>query len=194
MQKRIAILISGRGSNMEAIAKNVQSGILKDCCEIALVFSNNPDAQGLEIAKKMGIKTEHIESKGKKRIDFDTLLLNLLEPYKVDYIILAGFMRILSPLFIERYRNRIINIHPADTNQYKGIHGYEWAFSSGLNKTQITVHLVEEQVDCGKIIAQRDVDLTGLKSIENVIQIGLCIEHQFYSEVLKQIFTNQIIM
>ena len=193
MKKRIAIFISGRGSNMEAIVKNAQSGILKDCCEVALVFSNNKDARGLEIAKQLGLKTACIESKGKNREAFDREVVEFLKPYKIDYIVLAGFMRILTREIIRPYRNRIINIHPADTAQFRGLHAYEWAFNNKLEKTAITIHYVDEGVDTGPVIAQREVDLRGAKTLAEVEKRGLSVEHKFYSEVLRDLLGDSVI-
>jgi phosphoribosylglycinamide formyltransferase-1 len=192
MKKRIAIFISGRGSNMEAIVKHVQSGILQDCCEVALVFANTNQARGLEIARNFGLRTATIESKGKDRVEFDREVIDLLEPFHLDYIVLAGYMRILSPLFIARYRNAIINIHPADTAMYQGIHGYEWAFQKKLDTTHISVHFVDEGVDTGQVLAQREVDLRGAKTLEEIEQRGLRVEHAFYSEVLREVFTTTL--
>lgn len=188
--KRIAILISGRGSNMEAILKEARDGILKGCCQVVLVVSNRCDAPGLNIAQDMAVKTVCVESKGKDSTTFDRQLLDILEPYRLDYLVLAGFMRILSPLVVDRYRNRIINIHPADTALYQGARGYAWAFESGRSSTTITVHYVDEGVDTGPIIAQTDVDLTGAKTLEEVENRGLAVEHRFYSQVLHQVFTD----
>ena len=186
-KKRIAIFISGRGSNMEAIARQVQDGILKDVCEIALVFSNKPQAKGLEIAKKFGLPVAVIPSKGKSREAFEREVLELLQPYRIDYVVLAGFMRILSPLFIRAYKNRIINIHPADTRLFQGVGGYEWAFENKLPSTKITVHFVDEGVDTGPIIAQREVDLRGADTLEEVERRGLAAEHEFYSQALRKV-------
>jgi phosphoribosylglycinamide formyltransferase-1 len=193
MKKRIVIFISGRGSNMETIVKNAQTGILKECCEIVLVFANKKEARGLEIARQLGIKTAYLESKGKQREDFDRELVTLLKPYQPDYLVLAGYMRVLSPVLIEPYRNRIINIHPADTDLYQGTHGYEWAFENTLESTKITVHLVDEGVDTGKVLAQREVDLRGVTGLEEMEQRGLKVEHAFYSEVLKKVFVDESI-
>jgi len=189
--KRIAVLISGRGSNMEAILKEAQDGILMDCCQVVLVVSNRSDALGLTIAQDMAVKTVCVESKGKDSTTFDRRLLEALEPYTFDYLVLAGFMKILSPLVIERYRNRIINIHPADTALYQGAHGYAWAFETGRSSTTITVHYVDEGTDTGPVIAQTDVDLTGAKTLQEVKQRGLAVEHRFYSQVLHQVFTGR---
>lgn len=193
MKKRIAMFISGRGSNMEAILKQARDGMLADCCEVALVFANTAEALGLRVAERYGVATAYIESRGKRRREFDRQALDLLEPLRLDYLVLAGYMRILSPIVIERYRNRIINIHPADTRAYQGIHGYEWAFEQRLPTTKITVHLVDEGVDSGRILAQRDVDLRGANSLEEVQQRGLRVEHALYSETLRDVFTGQLL-
>jgi len=189
--KRIAVLMSGRGSNMEAILKEARDGILKDCCQVVLVVSNRCDAPGLNVAQDMAVKTVCVESKGKDPTTFDRKLLEVLEPYRLDYLVLAGFMRILSPLVIDRYRHRIINIHPADTALYRGAHGYAWAFESGRSSTAVTVHYVDEGVDTGPNIAQTDVDLTGAKTLKEVEERGLAVEHRFYSQVLQQVFTGR---
>lgn len=190
MKKRIAILISGRGSNMETIVRNTQNGILKDVCEVALVLSNKERAYGLTVAKELGVQTAVIVSKGKKRAEFEQDLINFLKSYHLDYIVLAGFMRILSPLFVRAYKDRIINIHPADTAQFQGIGGYEWAFENKLQTTKITVHFVDEGVDTGKVIAQKEVDLRGADTLEEVERRGLKTEHEFYSEALLKLFTE----
>ncbi|GAK52282.1 phosphoribosylglycinamide formyltransferase [Candidatus Moduliflexus flocculans] len=194
MKQRIAIFISGRGSNMEAILTQAQHGILADCCEVVLVFANTREAYGLQIAQQFGVPTAVIESKGKKRQVFDQEVLALLEPFQLDYLVLAGYMRILSACVIERYHNRIINIHPADTNAYQGIHGYEWAFEQRLERTIITVHLVDEGVDTGCILAQREVDLRGASTLEEVKERGLRVEHALYSETLRGVFTRTFVI
>ncbi len=189
-KKRIAIFISGRGSNMKAILDNVCSGMLKDVCDVSLVFSNNPDAKGLKIAADYGIKTAVIDSSGKKRKVFDQQVVDLLSGYNLDYIVLAGYMRILSPVLVDAYEDRIVNIHPADTLQYQGLHGYEWAWNNKLKSTKITVHLVDKGVDTGQILSQVDVDLSDLNSLDEVEQKGLSVEHEFYSKVLYTLFNE----
>lgn len=191
MKKRIAIFISGRGSNMEAILKQVKDGILKNVCEVVLVFSNKPEAKGLEIARSFGVPTAVIPSRGKSREEFEQQVIELLKPYQIDYIVLAGFMRILSPLFVRAYKNRIINIHPADTRQFQGVGGYEWAFENKLQETKITVHFVDEGVDTGPIIAQRTVDLRSAETLEEIERRGLKAEHEFYSQALKKVFSEE---
>ena len=175
---------------MEAIIREVKFGVLKGIAEVTLVFSNNPDAAGLETAKQEGIKTTCINSKGKKRQEFDSEVIEMLSKYEFDYIVLAGYMRILSETFVEKYRKRIINIHPADTKKHQGLHGYEWAFENNLKETKITVHYVDVGLDTGEIIAQATVDLTGAENLEDVEKRGLAVEHRFYSETLSRTFQH----
>lgn len=186
--KKIVIFISGRGSNMEAILKECKNGILKDIAEPVLVFSDKKDSKGLQTAKKFGIETKSISAKGKKRQEFDNEVIDLLSKYDFDYIVLAGFMRILSDVFVKKYSGKIINIHPADTNLHQGLHAYKWAFKNKMQTTKITVHYVNEGVDSGKIIAQTEVNLKGANTLEEVEKRGLTVEHQFYSETLKGLF------
>ncbi len=186
--KKIIIFISGRGSNMQRIIEETKNGILKGIAEVVLVFSDKPCAPGLKIAEKAGIETKSISAKGKKRKEFDKEVIKLLDNYKFDYIVLAGFMRILSDEFVKKYFKKIINIHPADTRKHQGLHAYEWAFENQLPKTVITVHFVDEGVDTGEIIAQKEVDLTGVKTLQEVEQRGLAVEHKFYPQTLLKLF------
>ncbi len=185
--KKIAIFISGRGSNMKAIMEQCQHGILKGIAEPVLVFSNKVDATGLDYAKSQGIETACIESLGLKRAEFDRQVVDLLAGYKIDFIVLAGYMRILSPVLVQAYPKRIINIHPADTTQHQGLHGYEWAWENKLPETKITVHYVDEGLDTGSIIAQGTVDLRGAENLDEIERRGLAVEHKLYSETLKMI-------
>lgn len=190
-KKRIAIFISGRGSNMEAILRNVQSGCLSTCCEVSLVFSNNPSAEGLNIAAQHGVSTTCMpQSAGQKRAEYDAQIVSLLQPLQLDYIILAGYMRILSPVLINAFPEQIINIHPADTALHKGLHAYQWAFENGLQSTKITIHYVDSGVDTGRIIAQKEVDLKHCTTLEEVEKAGLAVEHAFYSQILAGLCKN----
>lgn len=188
IMKAIAIFISGRGSNMKAIVESCEAGVLKGVAKPILIFSNKTSAAGLEYAKSKNIPTEVIPSKGKKRADFDQEVIQMLKNYPVDYIILAGYMRILSPKFTQAFPKRIINIHPADTHQHQGLDGYKWAFEEKLEQTKVTVHYVDEGLDTGKIIGQAEVNLVGADNLEEVEKRGLAIEHQFYSKALKELF------
>ncbi len=188
--KKIVILISGRGSNMVAIIRNVQSGILKEVCSIQSVFSNKSDVEGLNKAIELDIPTHVIASKGKKRKTYNVKLLDWLKKENPDFIILAGYMKILSPEIIREFPKRIINIHPADTSLHQGLHGYDWAFENKLLTTKVTVHYVDEGLDTGEVIGKKDVDISDCKTIEEVEQRGLKVEHEFYSESLRKILTT----
>lgn len=185
-----AIFISGGGSNMAAIVREQQAGILKNTLKTTLIFSNNPDAYGINRPEVSGIPIKVINSKGLKRSTFEKKLCKLLDQYQIDYIILAGYMKIISSDFIAKYPNKIINIHPADTKAYQGPAGYEWAFNHKLSETKITIHYVDAGIDTGAIIAQKSVDLTGCNKLEEVKKRGLAIEHQFYPEILNKLFID----
>ena len=184
---RLAILISGRGSNMLALVKATQSGVLKGLAEVAVVFSNQPDAPGLAAAAALGCPVAALPSQGRKRAEFDAEAAALLLQYQPDFVVLAGYMRILSPAFIQPFAGRILNIHPADTRQHQGLHAYEWAFENQLPETKITVHLVDEGLDTGPILAQRAVDLRGADTLAEVERRGLAVEHELYAEALAEL-------
>ncbi|MBN2461489.1 MAG: phosphoribosylglycinamide formyltransferase [Candidatus Cloacimonetes bacterium] len=189
-KKRILILISGRGSNMKAIAENVDHGILQNLCEIVTVFSNKSDAPGIALACEKGIPVQVISSRGKTKTEYNRKLLDFLRSMQPDLIVLAGYMRILPVEIVRAFPDRIINIHPADTRKHRGLHGYAWAWEKGLNTTKITVHFVDEGLDSGRIIAQKDVDLTGAQDIIEVEKRGLAVEHVFYSECLRNLLLS----
>jgi phosphoribosylglycinamide formyltransferase-1 len=191
-RKRVAILISGRGSNMEAILRRAVEGELGRVCEVALVFSDRDQAAGLATARSYGIPTAVLGAQGKDRVSFDQGLVELLDPYRLDYLVLAGYMRLLSTVVVDRYRSRIVNIHPADSRLYQGLHGYRWAFEQGLTQTLVTVHLVDEGMDTGPILGQAEVDLRGAETLEEVERRGLAVEHAFYGRVLEDLFTGRI--
>lgn len=191
MSFRIAILISGSGSNMEAIIQASQEGILQGLCEVVTVVSNKPSAQGLTKAHNQGIPSVCIQSKDKSREAFELELLNYLKLFRVDYVILAGFMRVLTSFFIGHFPKKIINIHPADTLKFQGVGGYEWAFNKNLKQTKITVHYIDSGVDTGAIIAQAVVGLSDCKTLEAVKHRGLAIEHRLYKEALASVFSEQ---
>ena len=185
--KNIVIMISGRGSNMKAILDNVKDGILKNVCNVKAVFSNNPDAKGLRIARDYNISTKAISSRGKRKNEYNKLLLDYLKKVNPDFIVLAGYMKIIPTEIVTLFEGKIINIHPADTALHQGLHGYEWAYLNKMKTTRITVHFVDEGLDSGSVIGKADVDLIGVKSLEDVEKRGLAIEHKFYSECLRKV-------
>ena len=186
---RLAILLSGRGSNMLALAEAVRAGALRGVAEIAVVFSNDPAAPGLESAAALGLPTASLPSKGRKRESFDLEVVDRLKEYQLDYVVLAGYMRVLSPAFVRAFAGRIVNIHPADTHQHQGLHAYEWAFDNRLPETKITVHLVDEGLDTGPILAQQVVNLVGADTLAEVQRRGLAVEHTLYANTLATLLT-----
>ena len=187
---RLAILLSGRGSNMMAVVEATKTGVLKGLAEVAVVFSNQPDAFGLEAAAALGCPVAALSSQGRKRETFDAEVVQLLQQYQPDLVVLAGYMRVLSPAFIQPFVGRIINIHPADTHQHQGLHAYEWAFENRLPETKITVHLVDEGLDTGPILARQTVDLRGADTLAEVERRGLAVEHELYAETLKRLIMS----
>jgi phosphoribosylglycinamide formyltransferase-1 len=169
---------------MLALAESLRHGALREVAEVAVVFSNDPAAPGLESAAALGLPTAILASKGRKRESFDQEVVAVLQGYKPDYVVLAGYMRVLSPTFVRAFAGRIVNIHPADTHQHQGLHAYEWAFDNHLAETKITVHLVDEGLDTGPILAQRVVNLVGADTLEEVQRRGLAVEHVLYAETL----------
>jgi phosphoribosylglycinamide formyltransferase-1 len=184
---RLAILLSGRGSNMLALAEAVRAGVLQGLAEIAVVFSNDPAAPGLDSAAALGLPTASLSSKGRKREEFDREVVAILQAYQPDYVVLAGYMRVLSPTFVRAFAGCIVNIHPADTHQHQGLHAYEWAFDNRLTRTKITVHLVDEGLDTGPILAQRVVNLVGADTLAEVQRRGSAVEHVLYAETLADL-------
>ncbi|MEN6369339.1 MAG: formyltransferase family protein [Thermotogota bacterium] len=184
--RRVAVLISGRGSNLGRILAEVCSGCLSDVCDVVVVVSNRPSAGGLKIARRAGVPTCVVPSCGLGADAYGQRLLEALEPWHVDALVLAGFMRVLSPAVVRRFRDRIVNIHPADTAAYQGMDGYGWAFERGLPETTITVHLVDEGVDTGRVLAQETVSLQGAATLDEVKRRGLNVEHDLYSRTLRR--------
>lgn len=189
--KNAIILISGNGSNAQSIIKESKIGILKDKLKINYVISNNKSAKGLEKAKKLNIKTFVIENKNLTRKKHEKLIIELIkkENINVDLIILAGYMRILSFSFISLYKDKIINIHPADTKKHQGLNGYEWAYNTKLDYTKITVHFVDQGLDTGKIIAQKTINIKNL-TLKEIIRKGQNIENNFYPNVIKKLIES----
>jgi phosphoribosylglycinamide formyltransferase-1 len=187
--KNLGILLSGRGSNFEAIAKNIAAGKIPNA-QIAVVISNKFDAGGLETARKLGLTTLAIPSKGKPREDHDREVVAALQQHKVDLICLAGYMRLLSPWFVQQFPQRILNIHPSLLPSFPGLEAQEQAFAYGVKVTGCTVHFVDEELDHGAIIVQKTVPVLDTDDEHSLAEKILRQEHIAYSEainiVLKQ--------
>jgi phosphoribosylglycinamide formyltransferase-1 len=180
--KKLGILLSGRGSNFEAIARNVQAGRIP--AEIAVVISNREEAPGLEIARQMGLVTRFIPSKGKEREAFDREVVAALKEFQVDLVCLAGFMRILSPYFIREFPRRILNIHPALLPAFPGLDVQKAAIEYGVKFSGCTVHIVDEGVDTGPIVCQAVVPILDDDTPEALAARILKEEHRIYTEAI----------
>ena len=187
--KNIGIMLSGRGSNFEAIAKNVASGKIPDA-RIAIVISNRVDAGGIAIAKSMGLQTLVIPSKGKDRENHDREVVAALQQHKVDLICLAGYMRLLSPWFVKQFPRRILNIHPSLLPAFPGLEAQEQAFAYGVKITGCTVHFVDEELDHGPIIVQKAVALQNGDDERSLAARILEQEHVAYSEAIRLVLAG----
>jgi len=184
-KKRVAVLISGRGSNMVALIEAARG---KDYpAEIALVLSNRPDAAGLMRARDAGIATAVVDHRrfGADRAAFERALDDELGKYRIELICLAGFMRLLTPWFIERWRGRILNIHPALLPQFKGLHTHRRVLDAGVKQHGATVHFVVEETDGGPIVLQQSVPVLEGDTEEALAARVLEIEHRIYPEALR---------
>ena len=187
--KKLGILLSGRGSNFQAIARNVQAE--KIPAEIAIVISNRADAQGLEIARGMGLKAVCIPSKGLKRKEFDHRVVALLKEKQVDLVCLAGFMRLLSAYFVEQFPNRILNIHPALLPSFPGLDGQQQALEHGVKFTGCTVHFVDAGLDSGPIVAQTVVPANDDDTLASLSARILAEEHRLYTEAINIVLSGK---
>jgi len=188
--KKLGILLSGRGSNFEAIAHNVQAG--KIPAEIAVVISNKEEAPGLAKAREMGLATRFIPSKGKEREAFDREVVAVLKEFQVDVVCLAGFMRILSPYFIREYPRRILNIHPALLPAFPGTEAQRQALEYGAKFSGCTVHIVDEGVDTGPIVCQAVVPVLDDDTPETLSARILKEEHRIYSEAVCLLVQDKV--
>lgn len=188
--KRLGILLSGRGSNFEAIARNARAR--KIPAEIAVVISNNQDALGLVRAKEMGLETRFIPSKGKERESFDREVVAVLKEFQVDLVCLAGFMRILSPYFVREFHHLILNIHPALLPAFPGEDAQRQALEYGVKFTGCTVHLVDEGVDTGPIVCQAVVPVQDDDTVEALAKRILKEEHRIYSEAICLLLEDKV--
>jgi phosphoribosylglycinamide formyltransferase 1 len=188
--KRLGILLSGRGSNFEAIADSIQAGRLK--AEIAIVISNRADALGLESAKRRGLNAVLIPSKGRVREEHDAEVVAALKQAQVDLICLAGYMRLLSPDFIRAFPNRIINIHPSLLPAFPGMDAQKQALEYGAKVTGCTVHFVDEHLDHGPIILQKTVPVLDGDDVHSLSTRILEQEHTAYSEAIGLLLSGEV--
>lgn len=185
-RKRVAILISGRGSNMSALIEAAKNPAYP--AEIVLVASNRPDAGGIAVAQAAGIETAVVDHKQfKEREAFERELQKVLEAHRIDIVCLAGFMRLLTPWLISRWDNRMLNIHPALLPAFKGLDTHERAIAAGAKEHGATVHFVVPEMDSGPIIAQGAVPVMPDDTPDTLAKRVLAVEHRIYPEALKAI-------
>ena len=183
-RKRIAVLISGRGSNMVALADAVRDGTITNA-EVAVVISDKPGVVGLDRARERQIETVVIERRGRTREEHDREIVAALNARKIDLVCLAGYMRVLSSEFIESYRGRILNIHPSLLPSFPGLNAQQQALTHGARVSGCTVHYVDETLDGGPIIEQREVAVREDDTVESLSYRILFEEHRLYAEAVN---------
>ena len=187
--RRLGILLSGRGSNFEAIADNVASGKLD--ARIAVVIANRPEARGLEVARQRGLNGVCLASKGLDREVYDRQLVEELKKNGVELVCLAGFMRLLSAYFIREYPRRILNIHPSLLPAFPGLDAQYQALQYGVKIAGCTVHFVDEHLDAGPIILQASVPVLNDDTVESLSARILKEEHRIYSEAIRIVLSGE---
>jgi phosphoribosylglycinamide formyltransferase-1 len=178
--RRVAILISGRGSNMRALIEQAHN------YRVALVASNRPDAPGLTWARERGLQTWSLESKGMSKGQYDSHLSAALDDHSIGTVALAGFMRILSPWFVHEWFGRIVNIHPSLLPKYRGLDTHSRAIDAGDSVAGCSVHLVTEELDAGEVLGQAQVPILPDDTAGELAQRVLAAEHRLYPQVLNQ--------
>jgi phosphoribosylglycinamide formyltransferase 1 len=190
---RLGILLSGRGSNFLAIADSVAAGRIPNA-EIAIVISNKADAPGLAAARERGLTALAIEANGRKRAEHDAAIIAALQQHRVDLVCLAGYMRLLSPGFIQAFPHRILNIHPSLLPAFPGLDAQQQAFEYGVKIAGCTVHFVDEQLDHGVIILQRSVPIGELEGAHALGERILAEEHIAYSEAIARVLSGEYVV
>ena len=187
--KNLGILLSGRRSNFEAIADNVASGKLD--ANIAIVISNKADAPGIEFARRRALKALAVPSKGKARQEHDQLVVAALQEHQVELVVLAGYMRLLSPWFVQQFPDRILNIHPSLLPAFPGLDAQKQAFDYGVKISGCTVHFVDADLDHGAIILQRPVPVLDSDDDHALAARILEQEHIAYTEAIRIVLAGK---
>jgi len=188
--KKLGILLSGRGSNFIAIADNIAAGKIPGA-EIAVVISNKPYVPGLQAAEQRGLNAHVIQSKGIPRGEHDAAVVACLREHNVDLVCLAGYMRLISPLFLEAFPNRVLNIHPSLLPAFPGLDGQRQALEYGVHVSGCTVHFVDENLDHGVIITQRTVPVLPDDDEHSLGERILEQEHIAYSEAIRMVLSGE---
>jgi phosphoribosylglycinamide formyltransferase-1 len=190
---KLGILLSGRGSNFLAIHRAIADGRIRDA-EIAVVISNKPEAPGLEAARSLGLTALTIPQEGKgqaARELHDTKMIAALTDYQVDLVCLAGYMRIITPAFVEAFPNRILNVHPSLLPAFPGLDAQHQAFEYGAKVAGCTVHFVDEAVDHGVIVLQKTVPVLDEDTAETLSARILEQEHIAYPEAISRVLSGR---
>jgi phosphoribosylglycinamide formyltransferase-1 len=190
MKKRIGVLLSGRGSNFEALAASAVAGRIPNA-EIAIAVTNREDAPGIEKARALGVEARVIASKGLEREAYDRLVAAALREKNVDLVCLAGYMRLLSPFFVTVFRNRILNIHPSLLPAFPGLEPQRQALEHGVKFSGCTVHFVDENLDAGPIIMQAVVPVEDSDTPETLAERILREEHRIYTEAVRLVLEGR---
>lgn len=189
--KRLAFLVSGSGTNAENLIRRIKTGEIS--ADPAIVISNKPDAKALEKAATFGVKTVVIDHKAyADRPAFDRALSDCLEKHKVDIIVLAGFMRLLTEGFVNRYYGRLINIHPALLPAFPGAHAIQDAWNAKVKETGVTVHFVDTGVDTGPVILQRKISVLPDDTLQTLETRIHCLEYKIYPEALNLVLSGKV--
>ena len=188
--KRIGVLLSGRGSNFLAIADAIEQKRLP-AVEIAVVLSNVADAPGIAAARERGLPAHVIESRGRKRAEHDAEMIARLHQYRVELVCLAGYMRLLSPSFVQVFPQRILNIHPSLLPAFPGLDAQAQAFAYGVKHAGCTVHFVDEALDHGVIVLQRVVPVLDTDDEHALAARILEQEHQAYPEAIARVVSGK---
>jgi phosphoribosylglycinamide formyltransferase 1 len=186
----LGILLSGRGSNFLAIADGIAAGRIPDA-EIAVVISNKPYVAGIEAAEKRGLNSHVIQSKGMARAEHDAAIVFCLRDHKVDLVCLAGYMRLISPGFLQAFPNRVLNIHPSLLPAFPGLDAQRQALEYGAKVSGCTVHFVDEELDHGAIILQRSVPVLPEDDEHSLSERILAQEHIAYSEAIRMVLSGE---
>ena len=187
----LAVFASGRGSNFSAISRAIKNNKIK--VKLRILVCDQPQAPVIKRAQAAGVRVVLADRRDfASRRDFEIAIIQKLKDYKIDLIALAGFMRVLSPDFVKRYRNRIMNIHPSLLPAFKGAHAIADAYEAGVDSTGVTVHFIDEKVDHGPVILQRKIkigDKDTLASLEKRIHL---LEHKLYPQAIELFISGKI--
>ena len=190
---KLGILLSGRGSNFVAIADNIAAGKIPGA-EIGVVISNKPYVPGIQAAEQRGLNAHVIQGKGLTRTEHDTAIVACLREHKVDLVCLAGYMRLLTPVFLEAFPQRVLNIHPSLLPAFPGLDAQRQAFEYGVQVSGCTVHLVDEHLDHGVIVVQRSVPVLPDDDEHTLSARILEQEHLAYSEGIRRVLGGEFEM